>query len=224
MKKFILFLLLTATPLLKAGDWENYKNHTLLFQKSIPGWCCAEKCQKLMDLIYATQPTTIVEVGVFGGSSVFPMARALKYNKHGVIYAIDPWSNAECLIGYDSADPNYKWWNEVNLEKIYLDFVSLISSHKLQSYCTPLRMTAQESARMFDDESIDILHIDGNHTSENAYNDAQLFLPKVKKGGYIWFDDANWSSTSKAIAYLLEYCTLYLEGSVQQDCLLMQKN
>lgn len=69
-------------------------------------------------------------------------------------------------------------------------------------------MTSEQAVLQFPDESINILHIDGNHTEQIALADAKMFLPKVKKGGYIWFDDVNWSSTNKAVQFLTENCTL----------------
>ena len=89
-----------------------------------------------------------------------------------------------------------------------------------------MKMTSEEALQHFADESIDILHIDGNHTADVALSDAYMWLPKVKKGGYIWFDDANWPTTAKAGAYLREHCTLNPSRSFFSEgveCLLFEK-
>jgi hypothetical protein len=43
----------------------------------------------------------------------------------------------------------------------------------------------------------------------NASRDILLYLPLVKKGGYIIMDDSDWSSVRNAInRFLLPYCDL----------------
>lgn len=58
-------------------------------------------------------------------------------------------------------------------------------------FCYGMCMSSRHALSHFMNESIDILHINGNHTEANALADVQMFLPKLKKGGYLWFDDVN---------------------------------
>ena len=226
MKKWFFLFLASSTFLSSAiGNWDVFKQYVLRHQKVIPGWCVPEKAEKLMDLIYETHPQVCVEIGVYGGSSVYPMASALAFLKKGIIHAIDPWQEEECLVGYTPDNPNYDWWkNHSHLEAIYQQFLMTLTKHKLKPYCHVMRMTSEQALSDFKDESIDILHIDGNHTENVAYSDAEMWLPKVKKGGYIWFDDVNWSTTKKAVQFMMENCTLDLERSVGNECYLFQKN
>ena len=78
---FLVSSLNASTP-----TWEGYKHHVLEHQKKIPGWCTLEKADKLMQLIYDTQPKICIEIGVFGGSSIYPTASALKYLGAGTVY------------------------------------------------------------------------------------------------------------------------------------------
>lgn len=223
-----LFLIFTFSVHAKNASWDTYKKETLAYQKTIPGWCVPEKVYKLMDLVHKTKPKKVIEVGVFGGSSVYPIAQALKFNHNGgVIYAIDPWKEEACLEGYEPGDPNYEWWkNSSKLNKIYNGFVRMIHEKNLLNFCKTMRMTSVQAVDSFDDDSIDILHIDGNHTEERAYGDVVLYMPKLKKGGYLYLDDADWSSTHKAVDFLMENCEYLVEGSVilpQTKCLLFRK-
>jgi hypothetical protein len=86
-----------------------------------------------------------------------------------------------------------------------------------------MRMTSKESVIFFPDNSIDILHIDGNHSEDPALFDAKNWLPKVRPGGYIWFDDANWPTTKKAVDYLLETCELDPSSKREDAYLLLRK-
>ncbi len=225
--KMIRFLLagMMATGFLNAADpeWDAFKAKTLVHQHEAQGWCTKEKAEKMMDLIYEVQPSVCVEIGVFGGSSIYPTAKALKYLGGGVVYAIDPWAKEDCQEGYDPNDPNYIWWSSINLDDIYKGFLYLLKKHRLEDFCEPLRMTSEEALSFFEDGSIDILHVDGNHTSEVALSDAEMWFPKVVSGGYIWFDDVNWASTAKAVTYLREKCEVDYSRSVGRECLLFKK-
>ncbi|MBI2810794.1 MAG: class I SAM-dependent methyltransferase [Candidatus Melainabacteria bacterium] len=52
-----------------------------------------------MDYIFELKPERVVEIGVFGGKSLVPMACALRANQKGRIYGIDPWDNKESVRG-----------------------------------------------------------------------------------------------------------------------------
>jgi hypothetical protein len=53
--------------------------------------------------------------------------------------------------------------------------------------------------------------------------DVKNWLPKVRSGGYIWFDDANWESTTKAVQYLLANCDLDSSSDLSDPYLLFRK-
>lgn len=220
----IIFFIISVSVLFgNQKEWIAYKKKILINQKTFHGWCTEEKVNQLMDLIYDVKPKTCVEIGVFGGSSVYPIAAALKYCSSGLIHAIDPWSVQECLKGYSADDPNYKWWASINLDEIFSDFMKKMQHYQVNAYCVILRKTSEEAVHHFEDESIDILHIDGNHTEAIALNDIKLYFPKVKTGGYIWFDDVNWTSTAKAVKFLMQNCNGYDKTRSTSSCLLFRK-
>lgn len=215
--------LITLSTSLVAADWNGFKQDKLQYLSQIPGWCSPEKAQKMMDLILEVRPKICVEIGVFGGSSIYPTACALSFTNGGIVYAIDPWSTEECLKGYTPGDPNYNWWGMIDQEKIYQDFLNMLRHFRVANYCKAMRSNAAMALSTFADNSIDILHVDGNHTEDSAFKDVTMYLPKVKKGGYIWFDDANWSSTNKAVMFLMENCQFLPDRSVGNACLLFYK-
>ena len=59
------------------------KSTALQAMKELEGWCTDNKASILIDLILESKPTIIVEIGVFGGKSLVPMAFALKENNWG---------------------------------------------------------------------------------------------------------------------------------------------
>ena len=70
------------------------------------------------------------------------------------------------------------------------------------------------------------MHIDGNHCETLAYKDSVNYFPKVKLGGYIFFDDINWReepnviSTKKGLDYLNKYCE---QIKIVGDCIVLKK-
>lgn len=193
---------------------------------TIQGWCTIEKATKLIELIVSNKLETCVEIGVFGGSSLVPQAMAIRYNGGGLVYGIDPWENNSALE--EMVHPDHrKWWGELNYNTIYNDCVKNLEKQKLSKYCKLMRAKSEDVVNEFKDESIDLLHIDGNHSEVLSYKDATLYLPKVKKNGYIMFDDIWWCevenhvTTRKAIVYLLESCDRV--DTINNDCLVLQK-
>lgn len=168
---------------------------------TLEGWCTHEKSYKLYNLILKEKPEYVVEIGVFGGKSLLSQAFALKDNNKGIIHGIDSWKVTDCIEGMKQ-DTAINWWSTLDYEKIYNGCVTAIKNNNLQPYVELHKMTAQEYSKLINFE-IDILHIDGNHEEESSCRDVELYLPKVKNGGYIWFDDANWHQTQKAI-HLIE--------------------
>ena len=45
-------------------------------------------------------------------------------------------------------------------------------------------MRGEEAAEKFEDESFDLVYIDASHWYKDVVKDIELWLPKVKKGGY----------------------------------------
>lgn len=153
-----------------------------------------------MNLIYEIHPAVCVKIGILGDSSIFPTARALKYQSQGKMFAIDPW---------------------VSEDNMFLEFKLMLHGFQLFDMCQIMRMTSAKASFSFENASIDILHIDGSPSE--ALNNIKAYLPKVKPGGYIWLNNAHWASIQPALQYLAEHCTLDLIRSTT-ECFLYEKN
>lgn len=193
---------------------------------NIHGWCSPEKATKFIEIILEHKPDICVEIGVFGGSSLVPQAMALKENNKGIIYGIDPWANDSALEEMISKE-HRDWWEKLNLENIYKHCLDNIAKYNVSGFCNIVKNKSENVVDLFKDNSIDILHIDGNHSEALSYKDATLYFPKVKIGGFIFFDDIWWTevdnkvTTRKAISYLLENCEKI--DLVNNDCLILKK-
>lgn len=184
--------------------------HDLFVQKRIDGWCDWEKAYGLMRLVFEKRPTFVVEIGIYGGKSFIPMAAAVKYNKFGTIYGIDPWNAAASIEGECEANRKF-WGDECNYENVYAKFMQLVKSLELP--CMIVRKRSDDVARPV---RIDLLHIDGNHTGQ-AIKDTEKFVPSVPIGGHVVLDDLDWSGGAVRVSekYLIGhgFAMMYLLGT-----------
>ncbi len=127
------------------------------------------------DLVGELRPSMIVELGVYNGLSFFTFCQALEeFDIDAVAYAVDCWEGDAHTQSYD--------------DSIYRD----VQAHAREHYrgvAYLLKMYFQEALKQFDDESIDLLHIDGLHTYEAVREDFESWFPKVRPGGIVLFHD-----------------------------------
>jgi hypothetical protein len=227
MKKSVLLFLFYVSSagslFCTALSWEVYKQETIQGLPQIPGWCTKEKAELLMNMIYETQPSICVEIGAFGGSTTYPIARALHFTGRGILYAIDAWDNQAAIEGFEQNDPNISWWSNLDLNEIYSQFVSLLTRKQLMKFCRPIPLRSEMALLLFSDESIDFLYIDGNFSSGGAFQDVLLYFPKVKKGGYIWLNDSDCESKNKAVAFLMKNCEWLKKKSLGKSFIVFKK-
>ena len=172
-------------------------------------WCSEEKARLLMDLIVLECPQVCVEIGVFAGASFLPAAAVIKFLGVGDIYAIDPWSNFEATKNMADRDPNKAWWLRVDFEEVYQLFQAMRLRWNLHSHSHVMRLTSERAAKYIG--KIDLLHMDGDYSVEGSVQDVELYLPKVRKGGYILFSNRLLTVDNKqpkmaAFHLLLNYC------------------
>jgi len=183
------------------------KKRGFAFMNQLEGWCSREKGSLLMDLVLKVKPEVVVEIGVWGGKSLVPMAAALQGNRMGRIYGIDPWSNIASIEEVLHPD-NKAFWGRVDHEAVMQRLVQKIKEFGLQDHITLIQKTSEDAPLIYD---IDILHIDGNHSEKTSYDDVRKWVPLVKSGGWIIFDDMSWYengvfTTAKAVSWLNENC------------------
>jgi len=112
----------------------------------------------------------MIEIGCFAGESTKIFASS---DKIKIIYAIDPWTS-----GYDNKDPASK----SNLSLVEKKFGGrMIDNPK----CVKMKTTSLEAVKEFEDRSLDLVYIDGDHRYEAVKRDICAWKPKLKRGGYL---------------------------------------
>lgn len=186
---------------------DKVKARAYKYMESVIGWCSPIKAETLIDIILRYKPETVVEIGVFGGHSVIPMAVALKANGSGKLHGIDPWDNQASLEGVMNPSNEY-YWSTINLEAILQNLIDRIQEFGLDEQIALYRCTSKEAPVI---ENIDLIHIDGNHSDVTSYIDVTKWVPLMRSGGWIVFDDMTWYengmfTTARAVEWLDEHC------------------
>ncbi|WP_139793331.1 class I SAM-dependent methyltransferase [Ensifer aridi] len=171
----------------------------------LEGWCTPEKAHTMAEHIRREKPGICVEIGVYGGRSLFPCAAALKENGHGKIYGIESWS-AETAVENATSAVNDAWWASVDFPRIKKGVYTFAARHDLTSQVCIIEASSTKVSHLFD--TIDFLHIDGSHSIINAATDVIQYATKVCSGGIIVMDDIEWPSTAPAYQILLSFCDL----------------
>ena len=190
------------------------KTEALYYMQHLEGWCSEFKASILIDLIYKTPCEKIVEIGVWGGKSLVPMACALRGKGQGKIYGIDPWDPAASIEEVMN-ESNKAYWGWTDHEAVLQGLNSKIAAFQLQNYIQLIRDRSQTAPLI---ENIDILHIDGNHSDKTSFIDVQKWVPLVRSGGWIIFDDMTWYengtfTTARAVEWLDTHCIKVAEYS-----------
>lgn len=94
------------------------------------------------------------------------------------LYVVDLWKN-------------YPGYREHVSDREYEDILS--DAHKrLDKYDTGfIRADSVSASKLFEDNYLDGVYLDANHTREAVYNDLVSYFPKVKSGGIISGHDYN---------------------------------
>ncbi len=178
--------------------------------EGMEGWCDIEKAADLACWVYRSKPAIAVELGVFGGKSLIPIACALRYiaktlfNKSGVVYGVDPWKVAAAIEGENGKDNDDWWLNKVNLHEIHRLCMEAIWKNSLDDYVGVFRTTGELAASMFRDGSVGFLHQDSNHSELVSCRQVKLWAPKLTPKAHWVLDDIDWPSQGAAIKLIEE--------------------
>lgn len=186
------------------------------------GWCSEEKALNFVDLVLEVKPDVCVEIGVCGGSSLFPVALALKSLGKGVVIGIDPWDNYESAKYYDPVEEaaDFHFWTYLDLKGLYRNFCEILRANRLENHCITMVATSEKAVACI--PPIDILYIDGGHSEIASTKDVELYLPLVKSGGYIWMNDVIWEQRQLGVDLLEEACE-YVKSIDDGNCILFKK-
>lgn len=180
-----------------AGLYKNYYD--------ILGQANSEKLMLLAHVAARAPAGDVIEIGSLYGRSAYALAALSRAHNVGNVLCVDPWAiDAIVNQGKDAALINsvaerYNW------NKIFegfllntallgnLNYLRATSESGCRSYSADPVVVSQEFGKTAFSGEAAIVHIDGNHSYENVKKDVDLWLPKVKRGGWLIIDDYEWA-------------------------------
>lgn len=126
-------------------------------------------------------PIKYLEIGAFYGANLLSVSETYGKHEFSELYCIDPWDD------YDEY-PEYK----KEQSKIYQTFLKNINNSPSKNKIKIHRGFSNNILINFPNDFFDIIYIDGNHEPEYVLEDAVLSFRKLKKNGYMIFDDYGW--------------------------------
>lgn len=172
------------------------------------GGCNLKKAYLLAWLIREFDMKTTLDIGVHRGRSLFPQAFAHHEFTGGAVYGVDPWSAAEAV---QEDKPELKAQMDAfiaatDFRAIYQEVASKIRWWSYEKNCTLLRTTSERAIGYCRKRGVffDLIHIDGNHDTEKVMLDVELYVPRLRREGFIILDDISWDSVRPAHDKLAE--------------------
>ncbi len=141
---------------------------------------------------YLTKNGRGVEIGVYKGE----FSKEILENWAGTLYMVDVWRP----LGEEYIDSsNHKFHSDI-LEEAMKNIIGYEDRGII------IRSTSKKASEMFNDESLDFIYIDANHSYDFVRDDINLWFPKLKKGGLFcghdymlldWYNDPNFLPNGK---------------------------
>lgn len=162
----------------------------MIYEK-IQGWFNYEGFYDMM--LERFDNATFVEIGAWKGRSACYMGEKIKESGKDIKYfVVDNFKG-------NTDTPMHSLTEEIKTGILYEVFCKNIKP--LRDYIRVIYGDSQTEHKRFEDKSIDLLFIDGNHTYEDVKRDIELWRPKVR--GVISGHDYEWESVSRAVREML---------------------
>src|SRR5690606_5035498 len=99
---------------------------------------------------------------------------------------------------------NMRLMTESNYLQNRLQLERIIEKHKLNDIIQLIPETSETAVSRFNDQSIDLLFIDGDHGFHAVLTDLMIYYPKMKQGSLIVVPNTSWKSISSAVGSFCE--------------------
>ena len=172
------------------------KGETLNDFRDIPGWINDAEHIYIEAVDNAKDGAHFVEIGVLYGQSTTHMAQLIKDSGKDIKFdAIDIfWGIEHGTKNYLTQNQPYQFLQYLEEPRFknwtILEIVQFpINSFGLSDYVNFITCDERYAHKLYDDNSLDFVWIDGDHRADIVYNDLVNFWSKLKTGGIIAGDD-----------------------------------
>ena len=151
-----------------------------------------------------------VEIGVWEGENLKKLA--IECTNIKKIYGVDPYQ------------PYGNWKRFVDIDSLELAKKEAQNNISNLVNAELIIKTSLDASKNFEDESLDFIFIDGNHSFESAYTDIVTWYPKAKKGGLFSGDDFSIDGVNDALYKFKRENNMLHEIHIEEDIWYWFKN
>jgi hypothetical protein len=144
-----------------------------------------------------------VEVGSwFGKSTIFMAVEIANSNKKIRFDAIDHWEGSPGeMKEHGGMTPMNQYINDNSVESAFMQFINNIEPCK--DYINVVRGDSSLEVLKYEDNSLDFVFIDSDHSYDSIKKEVINWWPKIKNGGIIGGHDYNYISVCRAVNEVL---------------------
>lgn len=155
----------------------------------------------MIDYIFSLDPkaNTWVELGSFYGESSTIM---LGFRKLKKLYCVDSWTVCpEYNAAHKTFDESTKSADFSPAKDVFLNRLKKeIDSGR----CVPMIQDSVSASLSFDDNTLDVVYVDADHSYESVMTDLETWYKKIKTGGFLCGHDYkmsndSWPGVTKAV-------------------------
>lgn len=164
------------------------------FYENINGWFDFQDIYSNM-VNMASDGYRFVEIGSWLGKSTSYMGVEIaNSNKKIKFDCVDKWEYTPILEDFKSYD------NIIKNENINPYDKFLLNIQTVKNYINPIIGDSSEVSKLYDNNSLNFVFIDADHSYEGVKKDITNWYPKIKNGGYIGGHDYYiWGGVNKAV-------------------------
>lgn len=142
---------------------------------------------------------------------------ALSLPKNAMLFEIGvQYGRSSTVLALAATEKNFQFiatdsWQEGVSSEAREHILNKISRHNLQMVLWDYdsEQAERKFVKDYPKKKLDLVHIDGDHTYPAVKKDIELWLPKVKVGGYALFDDYGHDS----LPDVFKACSEYFDGN-----------
>lgn len=187
---------------------KNYNIFDIKTYKDVPGWVNdAEHIYEEVSREFK-DGDIVAEIGSLLGQSAIRMASLIKESKLNVkFYSIDLfWMIEQTFKNLEHSQQPKSFLKYIEDIRNLAPGISILDIVKhplepleLEDYVEFVTCDEKYAHRLFDDNSMKFLWIDGDHTGNVVYNNLINFWPKIKSNGIIAGDDLVYPDVKKGV-------------------------
>ena len=137
----------------------------------------------------------ILEIGAYHGANVCSLVKTYATHEASEVHCVDPW------LDYGEY-PEYKHQQPTNYS-IFLNNIAKLAPSDLHKVYVH-RGLSEHVVPSFEDNTFDIIFVDGNHQLQFTLEDAIMSVKKLKRGVWIIIDDLQAEQVMKAASIFVD--------------------